>query len=227
MRPPQAAGHGPTRVPVAVALVLAVTLLAGCGSGGEGTSSISEADLKEAVRDARQEERLKALQEDVKELRSEAGEGSGDATPDAPAPDSEGGFAYTTYSDNLGGWTAEVPSGGGWSAPSASQQNPALLSTRIQGPNGLFVVVHTTPSDTPAFSGAPIDSRTTVTAPGFGTATKIVFQGNSNFPECEGGLCVDYLIPSGAGGYAILAGGGGDLGAADQVASHVLTTLRG
>ena len=109
----------------------------------------------------------------------------------------------------------------------ASEQNPALFSTRMQGPNGLFVVVHTTPSDTPAFSGAPIDSRTTVTAPNFGTATKIVFQGNSNFPECEGGLCVDYLIPSGAGGYAILAGGGGDIGAAEEVTAHMLETLQG
>jgi len=210
--------------------MLAAALLVGCGSGGGDTSSISEADLKEAVRDARQEERLKALKEDVEELRDEAGEGSGDspsATPGAPAPGSGGGFTYTTYSDSLGGWTAEVPTGDGWSAPSASEQNPALFSTRIQGPNGLFVVIHTTPSDTPAFSGAPIDSRTTVSAPNFGSATRIVFQGNSNFPECEGGLCVDYLIPSGAGGYAILAGGGGDVGAAEEVASHVLGTLQG
>lgn len=213
-----------------LAALLLAGVLAGCGSGGDGTSSISEAELREAVRDARQEERLKALQEDVRELRADAGEDSGDgaaATPEAPATDPGDELAYTTYSDGLGGWTAEVPTGGGWSPPSSSQQNPALFSTRIQGPNGLFVVIHTTPSDPPAFSDAPVDSRTIVDAPNFGAATKIVFQGNSSFPECEGGLCVDYLVPSGAGGYAILAGGGGDIGAAEEVAAHLLETLRG
>jgi hypothetical protein len=221
----QAAGHGQSRTLLA-ALAVAAALLTGCGSGGDDTSSISEADLKEAVRDARQEERLKALQDEVEDLRDEESTGP-PASPGAPTTTEPGEFAYTSYTDSLGGWTAEVPTGGGWSAPSASEQNPALFSTRMQGPNGLFVVVHTTPSDTPAFSGAPIDSRTTVTAPNFGTATKIVFQGNSNFPECEGGLCVDYLIPSGAGGYAILAGGGGDIGAAEEVAAHMLETLQG
>ncbi|KAA0267396.1 MAG: hypothetical protein EDQ89_11780 [Acidobacteria bacterium] len=201
-RPRQSTGRRPRRA-LWAALALTVGLLAGCGSGGDDTSSISEADLKEAVRDARQQERLKALQDEVDELRDDGGD-SGDGPPESPGTptttDSGGEFAYTTYTDSLGGWTAEVPTGGGWSAPSASEQSTGLFSTRMQGPNGLFVVVHTTPSETPAFSGAPIDSRTTVTAPSFGTATKIVFQGNSNFPECEGGLCVDYLIPSGAGG---------------------------
>jgi hypothetical protein len=206
-----------------------VSILAGCGSGGDETSSISETDLKEAVRDARQEERLKALQDQVKDLQE------GDTTtsdgptgaPGTPSTDASSELNYTAYTDSAAGWTAEIPSGGGWSAPTQSQPNSARFTTRIQGPNGMFLIVDTTPSDTPAFGGAPIDSRTSVSAPNVGPATKIVFQGNSNFPECEGGLCVDYLIPSGAGGYAILAGGGGDLAAAEAVAEHVLATLQG
>jgi hypothetical protein len=211
-------------------VVLAAALAVGCGSGGDDTSSISETDLKEAVRDARQEERLKALQDQVQELEEEGDQASSgpSATPGTPSPGSDGEVAYTSYTDSAGGWTAEIPTGGGWAAPSQTQPNPALFSTRIQGPNGMFLVVDTTPADTPAFGGAPIDSRTTVPAPNFGSATRIVFQGNSNFPECDGGLCVDYLIPSGAGGYAILAGGGGgDLDAADEFATHVLATLQG
>jgi hypothetical protein len=211
------------------ALLAAMAILAGCGSGGGESRSISEADLKEAVRDARQEERLKALQDQVKDLQDEDGTTSDgpSGTPGTPATDSGGELTYTSYTDSAAGWTAEIPTGGGWSAPTQSQPSSARFTTRIQGPNGMFLLIDTTPSDTPAFGGAPIDSRASVSAPNIGPATKIVFQGNSNFPECEGGLCVDYLIPSGAGGYAILAGGGGDLGAAEEVASHVLSTLQG
>jgi hypothetical protein len=41
----QAAGHGQSRTLLA-ALAVAAALLTGCGSGGDDTSSISEADLK-------------------------------------------------------------------------------------------------------------------------------------------------------------------------------------
>jgi hypothetical protein len=213
-----------------VALFAGVALVAGCGSSGDDTSSISEADLKQAVRDARQEERLKALKDQVKDLEKQGDETapstSGTTTSTSTTSSA---VSYSPYADSGGGWTAEIPTGGGWSAPTQSQPNGdgSRYTTRVQGPSGMFLIVDTTPSDTPAFGGAPVDSRTTVSAPNFGTATKIVFQGNSNFPECEGGLCVDYLIPSGGGGFAILAGGGGDFGAAEDVAAHVLSTLQG
>jgi hypothetical protein len=215
----------------AVCLVAAgVMSLSACGSSDDQTDTISKAELNDAVQAARQKERLKALQEQVDDLKKEddTSSSSGGTTSSTSSAVDSGEVSYTSYTDSAAGWTAEIPTGGGWSQPTQSEPTPGrLFETQLTGPNSLFLVVDYTPSDTPGFSGAPVDSRSTASSPNFGTVQKIVFQGNSNFPLCESGLCVDYLIPSGSGGYAILAGGGSGLSEAQEVADHVLATLQG
>lgn len=205
--------------------------LAACGSSDDQTDTISKAELKDAVQAERQKQRLKALQEQVDDLKKEDDTSSSSAAATTSSSSSSGDsgvVSYTSYTDSAAGWTAEIPTGGGWSQPTQSQPTPGrLFETQLTGPNNLFLVVDYTPSDTPGFSGAPVESRSTASSPNFGTVQKIVFQGNSNFPLCESGLCVDYLIPSGSGGYAILAGGGSGLSEAQEVADHLLATLQG
>lgn len=204
--------------------------LSACGSSDDQTDTISKAELKDAVQVERQKQRLKALQEQVDDLKNEddTTSSTGTSTSSNSSSGDTGAVSYTSYTDSAAGWMAEIPTGGGWSQPTQSEPTPGrLFETQLTGPNNLFLVVDYTPSDTPAFSGAPVDSRSTASSPNFGTVQKIVFQGNSNFPLCESGLCVDYLIPSGSGGYAILAGGGSGLSEAQEVADHVLATLQG
>lgn len=204
--------------------------LSACGGSGDQTDTISKAELKEAVQAARQKERLRALQEQVDDLKKEDDTSSSDGatTSSSSSTTDSGGVSYTSYTDSAAGWTAEIPTGGGWSHPTLSEPTPGrLFETQLTGPNNLFLVVDYTPTDAPGFSGAPVDSRSAASSPNFGTVQMIVFQGNSNFPLCESGLCVDYLIPSGSGGYAILAGGGSGLSEAQEVADHVLATLQG
>lgn len=215
-------------IAISICLPLAITACGDSDPTTESTESISESDLKDAVQAAKQKEQIKALEGKVEDLQE--GDG-GTAAATGPVTDlrsSGGGVAFTTYTDGAAGWTAEIPTGGGWSQPTQSQPTPgALFETQLVGPDGLFLVVDYTPNEAPSFGGAPVDSRTTVSTPNFGTVEKIVFQGNSNFPLCDAGLCVDYLVPSGSGGYGVLAGGGGDLSDAEAVAERVLATLQG
>lgn len=148
--------------------------------------------------------------------------------PSAPEPSASAASAlpdFEPHSSSQGGWSAEIPAGDGWSSPSPeSLSGGAILRTTLRGPNGTILIVDATPSEAPVFKRSAI-SRSAVSHPAFAGAEEVVFTGDSPIAECNSGECVDYLLPDGSGGYAVLAGGD-DFDYAREVAMHVMETLR-
>ena len=133
---------------------------------------------------------------------------------------------FEQYTSESGGWSAEIPTGGGWGTPLETEPTPGqLFRTEITGPNGAVLIIDSTPSEAPTFNAAS-QSRTVVDHPTFGSAEKIVFQGSDNIESCATGTCVDYLLadPSG-GGFGVLAGGPDDFDALQEIAERVALSL--
>jgi hypothetical protein len=106
-------------------------------------------------------------------------------------------------------FSARVPTGRGWGAPSASEPTPGrLFRTNVRGPGGLFVIIDYTPDERAVFGGRSI-SRTVVGQTAFGTAVRYVFRGG-RLDECRRSRCWDYIINDRATdrGFGVLAGGG-------------------
>jgi type II secretory pathway pseudopilin PulG len=206
-----------------VALVAAVGV-GGCGGSDDSDEQAVEERIAEERADAaqkvRQRQKIKQLQRDLRELQ-ESGESA--ATPSSPSP-VPADLGFVTYSSPGGGWQAEVPSGGGWSEGVETQVNPGLHRTTFTGPAGAVLIVDSTPQEAPAFSGDA--ARSPASHPLFGAAEKLVFRGSSSVTPCETATCVDYLIPAGAGGYAVLAGGPGDFAQLEAIAEAVMVSLR-
>lgn len=222
-----------------VAVAAAALSIAACGSDDSG-DPVSQAELNAAVREAERDARREAetqtkldqLKEKINDLEQDDGSPSGSASSSS-APSSSTGrtpvsseVGTTAYVNESAGWTADVPAGGGWSDGVETQVNDGLMRTTFDGPGDSMLTIDSTPYEAPAFGGAPIDSRTTVSHPVFGSAEKIVFQGNSNFEMCDRGLCVDFLMNHGSGGFAVLAGGPSNFAQTEAMAYVVMQTLR-
>lgn len=212
---------------VVLALFSAVGLVACGDDGGESSAEVEAriaAERADAAKQARQQQRIKDLEEDLDAVTDGGSEGSAAPVP-APLPaDSE--FAprtFSTYSSVQGGWQAEVPTGGGWSDGVETQINPGLQRTTFTGPAGAVLIVDSTPSERPAFSGDV--TRTPVSHPIFSGVEKLVFRGNTSVSPCETSVCIDFLIPSGGGGYAVLAGGPGSFPEFESIAETTMLSL--
>ena len=150
---------------------------------------------------------------------------SGSSAASAGSGSPSSGVSYRTYRSEAGGWKAKVPTGGDWSDGKESQLNPGLHRTTFNGPGGTVLLIDSTPSERPAYAGDA--DRSPVDHPAFDGVEKLIFSGNTTITPCETKACVDYLIPSGNGGYAVLAGGGiGSLSELESIAGKVARSLR-
>jgi hypothetical protein len=145
----------------------------------------------------------------------------------APTASTAGQPDFEQYASETGGWSAEIPTGGGWGSSVETEPTPGqLFRTEITGPNGTVLIVDSTPFEAPTFN-AESQSRTVVDHPTFGSAEKIVFQGSDNIESCVTGTCVDYLLASpDGGGFGVLAGGPGDFDALQDIAERVALSLK-
>jgi hypothetical protein len=101
--------------------------------------------------------------------------------------------AYEQFISTHGGFSADIPTGDGWSGPQETVEGDGqIYRTTFTGPDGLSILIDFTPDIRPEFNGS-YDSKQTVPQPVYGEATEIVFTGGA-FPQCDLG-CVDYLIP--------------------------------
>ena len=178
------------------AALLALSLGAvACGGDERAGNSVSQVELNRAVRAAEREARQEAETE-AKLARAQgkvntsrmnedsSGSSSSASSGSAAIPVTSDEVGTTTYVNESAGWSAEVPAGGGWSDGVETAVNDGLLRTTFDGPGDSMLTIDSTPYEAPAFGGAPIDSRSGVSHPVFGSAEKIVFQGNSNFARC-------------------------------------------
>lgn len=202
--------------------------LIACGDdGGESSAEVEAriaAERADAAKQARQQQRIKELEKDLEDA-----DGTGVTTPVPTDPsgipaDSE--FAprsFKSYTSVNGGWTAQVPTGGGWSEGVDTQVNAGLYRTTFTGPAGAVMIIDSTPNEAPTYSGDV--SRTPVSHPIFSGVEKLVFRGNTSVSPCETSVCIDYLLPSGGGGYAVLAGGPGSFPEFEVIAETTMLSL--
>jgi hypothetical protein len=208
-------------------VVVAATGL-GCGSGNDSADELAQ---QEAIREARREGARDArLREEIRQLKREVREQQpGDQVPSAPQSADAGSYVagYVRYqpSDPNYFYTAEIPSGGGWSAPLESHPTSGeLLRTSLQGPDGTLLIIDRTPNEGPSLGGS-FDAARTVSHPIFGQATEYTFSRSEALPDCNGRPCVDFLINDGSGGgWGVLAGGP-SLPVAESIASHVAQSI--
>jgi hypothetical protein len=193
----------------AALLVLATSaLLAACGGDGDDEETVVERTVV-----------IEQGDED-----GGGGGGGGGTIPTERETSPEGAITYQTVTSLHGGWSADLPSGSGWSGPQESVEGgDEIYRTRFDGPGELILVIDFTPNVEPEYEG-PYESRRTIDQPAFGSATEIVFSGGP-FSQCEA-ACVDYLIPNGeGGGYAVLAGGA-DVATLREIAAPVVESLQ-
>lgn len=149
------------------------------------------------------------------------------STPPAPSAPSSYVAGYVSYSpsDSAYSYTADIPSGGGWSPPTES--NPTggdILRTSLRGPDGTLLLIDRTPSEVPALGGG-YDFASTDLQTNFGTATVYRISQSESLPDCNGRPCVDIFISDGSGGgWAVLAGGP-NLAIAEQIARTVAQSI--
>lgn len=206
-------------------------LLGGCGSGEDGAdqAAIDQA-RQEGAQAARQNERIRELEREVKKAKSEAQEESvpvGDGSTGAGGSDSAYVPTYVPYSPSDPGYAyiAEIPSGGGWSTPVESQPTSGdLLRTSLRGPDGTLLIIDYTPSEVPQLGGS-YDSVDTSLQTNFGPATEYVFSESEGLADCNGRPCADFLVNDGAGGGWGVLGGGPSLPVAEDIAAHVAQSL--
>lgn len=209
--------------------MLAISLqlgIAGCGDDESQDGDVEAriaAERADAAQQARQRAQIKELEDELKSIKEE-----GDSTVTAPATEVPASSpvapaTFTPFTTLNGGWAADVPTGGGWSEAVETQLNPGLHRTTFTGPSGAVLIVDSTPSETPTYSGDI--ARTPIGHPIFSGVEQLVFRGNTTVSPCETSYCVDYLIPSGEGGYAVLAGGPGSFAALQSIAESVMLSL--
>ena len=155
----------------------------------------------------------------------------GQAPGGSADPEEISSFAPASYvnyspSDPAYAYSAEIPKGNGWAAPSESlPTGGGLLRTTVRGPEGAVLIIDRTPDEVPQLGGE-FQSRRQVPQPAFGAATEYVLDRSESIPECNGNPCVDYLIEDGSGGgWGILAGGP-DQALASEVAATVAKSIR-
>jgi hypothetical protein len=136
-------------------------------------------------------------------------------------------FRRYDIGDDEFAYSAELPSGAGWSEPSQEEPVPGELQrTTVRGPDELFVFIDRTPSEVPKIGG-DFESRQAVYQPKFGLADEYVISQSESIPECMGAPCVDYLIEDGrGGGWGVLAGGTTDTALARQLGRGVMRSIR-
>jgi hypothetical protein len=216
----------PRRLGVAVALaVLAATTAFGCGSGNDAADELAQQEelrqaRQEGARDARQAEQIRQLKREVRQ-----GESGGPVPSASQAAQYVPSYEYYQPSDPAYSYAAEVPTGGGWSAPIESHPTSGeLLRTSWRGPDGTLLIIDRTPNDVPSLGGS-YDSARTVSQPAFGEATEYIFSRSTALPDCNGRPCADFLINDGTGGgWGVLAGGP-SLAVAESIAGHVAQSI--
>lgn len=221
---------------VLLAVLCASAQLVACGSddGGEADEAALEQARQEGAQAARQNQRIQDLQEQVNRVKKKAeGQQAGATVPSAapataaaPAP---GSYVptYVSYSpaDPNYAYVAQIPSGGGWTAPSES--NPTggdILRTSLRGPDGTLLIIDRTPTEVPALGGS-YDFASSDVPTNFGTATAYTISRSESLPDCNGRPCVDIFINDGAGGgWAVLAGGP-NIAVAETIARTVAQSI--
>ena len=148
---------------------------------------------------------------------------STEPTTDSTEPTLPSGSDFAAFTADTGGYSADLPTGGGWSEPRERQVNPGLWEVTSAGPGGMELLINYTP-DEPA-SVTPDDSCVPVDHPAFSDARKCVFRGGA-FEVCQRSRCIDYLLNDGSSGpgYAVLVGGG-DPDEAEQIADRVASSF--
>jgi hypothetical protein len=129
---------------------------------------------------------------------------SGAASTPAP-PAAVAAIPTAGYTAAAGGYTAQVPSGGGWSNQGERNTN-GIIRTTFTGPGGQQLWIDATPTMAPGFGreGRTQIQMRTLTGP-LGTIAGYRFIGAPT-DVCATG-CVDYQLDLGGRGYAVLAGG--------------------
>lgn len=130
----------------------------------------------------------------------------------APAPPSTSTEAptpvpptFNTY--QTAGWSADLPQGSDWAAPTVDASSPRRIRTTVTGPPPWEVLVDHTPSDAATFSGRYL-ARRSMAVDGFHDVTAFEFRGGG-IAGCRSQPCVDILMNTSADGpgYAILVAG--------------------
>lgn len=215
---------------ISLAVVVPATGV-GCGSNSDNADELAQQEAirearREGAREARLEEQVRQLKKDVRDQQSTDG-----PVPSAGSPPSTDVSSYVAEygpyqpSDANYSYFAEIPIGGGWSAPFESHPTSGeLLRTSLRGPDGTLLIIDRTPRDVPSLGGS-YDSVGTVSQPVFGHAIKYTFSRSEALPDCNGRPCVDFLIHDGSGGgWGVLAGGP-SLAVAEGIASHVAQSI--
>jgi hypothetical protein len=146
------------------------------------------------------------------------------STTDSTEPTLPSGSEFEAFTADTGAYSADLPTGGGWSGPRERQVNPELWEVTSVGPDGMELLINYTPGE-PA-SVTPDDSCVPVDHPAFSDARKCVFRGGA-FEVCQRSRCIDYLLNDGSSGpgYAVLVGGG-DPDEAERIADRVASSFR-
>jgi hypothetical protein len=204
----------------------------GCGSGQDTDGQLAQQQaLREARRQGAQSARLngriKRLEHQVKHQRQSSQDSPAWASTGSETTATSYVASYAPYqpSDPSYAYTAEIPSGGGWSAPVESHPTSGLLlRTSLRGPDGTLLIIDRTPQDVPDLGGT-YDAVRTTSQPSFGQATEYVFSRSEALADCNGRPCVDFLINDGSGGgWGVLAGGPNP-SVAEGIASHVAQSI--
>jgi hypothetical protein len=209
-------------------------LLSACGGDDKPSQDALDQARQEGARSARQNERIKQLEKQVKEAKEadEAPTTVPSVTPNAttvPASSPAGSYisSWVPYSTSTSGfgYLAEVPSGGGWSAPLESLEGEgARLRTTMRGPDGTLLLIDYTPNDVPALGGS-YDAVSASVETNFGPATEYIFSRSESLPDCNGRPCADFFIDDGSGGGWAVLGGGPSLPVAEAIATHVAQSI--
>lgn len=203
---------------------------AGCGGSDEPDQAALEQARQEGAQAARQNARIRELERKVRQSKKDD---QGDTTvPSAssaePTTTTASSYVstYVPYTSSTAGFTysAEVPSGGGWSPPAETVESSGRLRTTMRGPDGTLLLIDYTPNDVPQLGGS-YDAASASLQTNFGTATKYTFSSSESLPDCNGRPCVDYFINDGSGGGWAVLGGGPSLSVADSIASHVAQSI--
>jgi serine/threonine protein kinase len=192
----------------------------GGDSSPEPTASKAEAQRSNATEPNAGRQSSERSKPATKERAERTTDASAASTP-PPAP-----VTYRSYTPSTRGYSAQVPTGSGWSEPVESQPNPGkLYRTTITGPDGLVLLIDYTPLE-PARFGGKYTSTRTLRHPAFGTATEYVFTGGA-LDACADATCVDYLVndTERGSGYGVLAGGSSDVALTKRVAHRVAQSL--
>jgi hypothetical protein len=141
-----------------------------------------------------------------------------------PEPPPRSPTTFEPYTSQQGGFDTVVPAGDDWSEPEEIKVSDGLSRTRVVGPDGLELLIDSTPGEAATFK--PADRCQETQLPTVPYAAKCVFSGGGLAP-CKRSRCVDYLMNAGVDGpgWGVLAGGGPDFAEAERVAKRVATAL--